>query len=197
MTALPAQPLSPLDGRYQAAVSPLGEYLSEAGLNRARVQVEVEWLLYLTVARDVRLPAADRRRRPSPSARSYLEFGQADIDWLAEKEAVTRHDVKAVEYLVRDRLASLGLDAIAELTHFACTSEDINNLAYALTVSAAVQEVWLPKLRTRHRQPPGPRRRAPGGCHARTHPRTARDPDHDGPRARRLRLASGAGRRSR
>ena len=59
---------------------------------------------------------------------------------------MTRHDVKAVEYLVRDRLSTLGLDAVAELTHFACTSEDINSLAYALTVKRAVERVWLPKL---------------------------------------------------
>jgi adenylosuccinate lyase len=145
MTALPAQPLSPLDGRYQAAVSDLGEYLSEAGLNRARVQVEVEWLLYLTS--HSMFGSSPLTPEQTESLRGlYLEFGQADIDWLAEKEAVTRHDVKAVEYLVRDRLASLGLDSIAELTHFACTSEDINNLSYALTVAAAVQEVWLPKL---------------------------------------------------
>lgn len=147
MTALPAQPLSPLDGRYQAAVSSLGEYLSEAGLNRARVQVEVEWLLYLTSHRMFGSSPLSSEQAESLRA-LYLDFGQADIDWLAEKEAVTRHDVKAVEYLVRDRLASLGLDSIAELTHFACTSEDINNLSYALTVSAAVQQVWLPKLRS-------------------------------------------------
>ncbi|MBG6238590.1 adenylosuccinate lyase [Mycetocola sp. CAN_C7] len=146
MTALPAQPLSPLDGRYQAAVSSLGEYLSEAGLNRARVQVEVEWLLYLTSHRMFGSHPLTAEQTESLRA-LYLEFGQEDIDWLAEKEAVTRHDVKAVEYLVRDRLASLGLDSIAELTHFACTSEDINNLSYALTVSAAVRQVWLPKLR--------------------------------------------------
>ncbi|MET1051914.1 MAG: adenylosuccinate lyase [Mycetocola sp.] len=145
MTSLPAQPLSPLDGRYQAAVSSLGEYLSEAGLNRARVQVEVEWLLYLTSHRMFGSQPLTAEQTESLRA-LYIEFGQADIDWLAEKEAVTRHDVKAVEYLVRDRLASLGLDSIAELTHFACTSEDINNLSYALTVSAAVRQVWLPKL---------------------------------------------------
>lgn len=76
----------------------------------------------------------------------YRDFGQAEIDWLAAKEAVTRHDVKAVEYLVRDRLSTLGLDAIAELTHFACTSEDINSAAYALTVKRATHGVWLPAL---------------------------------------------------
>jgi adenylosuccinate lyase len=140
MTEFPAQPLSPL------AVTALGEYLSEAGLNRARVQVEVEWLIYLTehsmFGSSPLSPIEVERLRAL-----YLDFGQADIDWLAEKEAVTRHDVKAVEYLVRHRLSELGLDRIAELTHIACTSEDINNLSYALTVSQAVQSIWLPKLR--------------------------------------------------
>ncbi|MHC2998150.1 adenylosuccinate lyase [Microbacterium sp. HJ5] len=147
MTSLPPQPLSPLDGRYRAAVTGLADYLSEAGLNRARVEVEVEWLIVLTnrsLFGTSPLSDDDKARLRA----LYLEFGQAEIDWLAEKEAVTRHDVKAVEYLVRDRLSALGLDGIAELTHFACTSEDINSTSYALTVQRAVQRVWLPKLRT-------------------------------------------------
>ncbi|WJL94287.1 adenylosuccinate lyase [Microbacterium sp. ET2] len=146
MPSLPPQPLSPLDGRYRAAVAPLADYLSEAGLNRARVEVEVEWLITLTESSlfgTRPLAPADKDRLRV----LYLDFGQTEIDWLAEKEAVTRHDVKAVEYLVRDRLTSLGLDRIAELTHFACTSEDINSTAYALTVKRAVHDVWLPKLR--------------------------------------------------
>ena len=146
MTSLPPQPLSPLDGRYRAAVAPLADFLSEAGLNRARVEVEVEWLIALTdrsLLETSPLGADDKE-----SLRAlYQEFGQDEIDWLAEKEAVTRHDVKAVEYLVRDRLSTLGLDSIAELTHFACTSEDINSASYALTVKRAVEDVWLPKLR--------------------------------------------------
>ncbi|MGC5173132.1 adenylosuccinate lyase [Microbacterium sp. DT81.1] len=145
MTSLPPQPLSPLDGRYRAAVAPLADYLSEAGLNRARVEVEVEWLIALTdrsLFGTAPLAEADKARLRA----AYVDFGQAEIDWLAEREAVTRHDVKAVEYLVRDRLSTLGLDAVAELTHFACTSEDINSLAYALTVKRAVERVWLPKL---------------------------------------------------
>ncbi|MDQ1582973.1 MAG: adenylosuccinate lyase [Microbacteriaceae bacterium] len=146
MTALPPQPLSPLDGRYRAAVAGLGDYLSEAGLNRARVQVEVEWLIYLTGHR--MFGAEPLTEQHVTSLRALVtDFGQDEIDRLAELEATTRHDVKAVEYLVRERLHSLGLDHIAELTHFAATSEDINNLSYALTVRAAVTEVWLPKLR--------------------------------------------------
>ncbi|WP_439591114.1 adenylosuccinate lyase [Microbacterium sp.] len=147
MTSLPPQPLSPLDGRYRAAVTGLADYLSEAGLNRARVEVEVEWLIALTdrsLFETSPLTDDDKARLRA----LYQEFGQAEIDWLAEKESVTRHDVKAVEYLVRDRLATLGLDAIAELTHFAATSEDINSASYALTVKRAVERVWLPKLRS-------------------------------------------------
>ena len=145
MNPLPEQPLSPLDGRYRAAVTGLGEHLSEAGLNRARIHVEVEWLLYLT---DRELFGS--HRLDAEQARSLRalasDFGQGDIDELAALEATTRHDVKAVEYYVRKRLVDLGLTDVAELTHFACTSEDINNLSYALTISAAVHEVWLPKI---------------------------------------------------
>jgi len=147
VTSLPPQPLSPLDGRYRAAVAGLADYLSEAGLNRARVEVEVEWLIALTdrsLFGTSPLSTDDAARLRA----LYLDFGQAEIDWLAEREAVTRHDVKAVEYLVRDRLSTLGLDAIAELTHFAATSEDINSAAYALTVKRAVERVWLPALRS-------------------------------------------------
>jgi adenylosuccinate lyase len=146
MTALPPQPLSPLDGRYRAAVTELGEHLSEAGLNRARVHVEVEWLVFLTDRSMFGSAPLDDAQRDALRA-LVRDFGQAEIDELAALEATTRHDVKAVEYLVRSRLSALGLDRIAELTHFACTSEDINNLSYALTVAAAVREVWLPKYR--------------------------------------------------
>jgi adenylosuccinate lyase len=146
VSALPEQPLSPLDGRYRPVVSALGEQLSEAGLNRARVEVEVEWLLYLTDHEyfgSTRLDAEQTR-----ALRALVsDFGQPDIDELATLEATTRHDVKAVEYYVRSRLAALGLTDVAELTHFACTSEDINNLSYAITIRASVQDIWLPKAR--------------------------------------------------
>lgn len=146
MSPLPPQPISPLDGRYRAAVQGLGEHLSEAGLNRARVHVEVEWLLALTERR--MFGSEPLEAEQARALRSFAsDFGQREIDELAALEATTRHDVKAVEYLVRARLTELGLNAIAELTHFACTSEDINNLAYALTIRAAVREVWLPRLR--------------------------------------------------
>jgi adenylosuccinate lyase len=145
MSPLPPQVLSPLDGRYVAAVTELGEYLSEAGLNRARVHVEVEWLITLT-DRNLFGSSPLSAEQKAALRKFVTDFGQPEIDELAILEATTRHDVKAVEYLVRRRLSALGLDHIAELTHFAATSEDINNLSYALTVSQAVREVWLPKL---------------------------------------------------
>ena len=145
MSSLSPQPLSPLDGRYRGVVTELGEYLSEAGLNRARIQVEVEWLLYLT---DHEFFGSTRVSHEHARALRHLaaDFSDDDVAELAETEAVTRHDVKAVEYFVRKRLSELGLNDIAELTHFAATSEDINNLAYGITVRDAVQRVWLPKL---------------------------------------------------
>jgi adenylosuccinate lyase len=147
MSPLSIQPLSPLDGRYQAQVAGLGEHMSEAGLNRARIEVEVEWLIHLTNASlfgSHPLTAEQARQLRA----IVTDFGDDDVADLARREAQTRHDVKAVEYLVRDKLAALGLTEIAELTHFACTSEDINNLAYAITIRAAVRDVWMPRARS-------------------------------------------------
>ena len=145
--AASGEPLSPLDGRYRAAVAPLANHLSEAGLNRARVHVEIEWLIHLLDQRV--LPGAPDL---TDAERDYLralprEFADAEIARLAEFEAVTRHDVKAVEYLIGEYLEAasgvLGEDSslpnLREVVHIFCTSEDINNLAYALTVKAAIE----------------------------------------------------------
>lgn len=145
MTHLPPQPLSPLDGRYRKSVEGLGDFLSEAGLNRARVHVEVEWLAHLT-SRSM-LGSTPLAAEQLETLRAWAQaFGQPEIDRLAEVEATTQHDVKAVEYLVREQLSRQGLDHIAELTHVCCTSEDINNLSYALTVKQSIETVWRPKL---------------------------------------------------
>lgn len=143
---LSVQPLSPLDGRYRGAVADLGIHLSEAGLNRARIHVEIEWLIYLA-NRDVL--GIDRPFTEAQIAqlRSVVtNFGDDDVAELAKTEAVTQHDVKAVEYYVRERLTQIGRSDLHELTHFACTSEDINNLSYAVTVRDAIAQVWLPKV---------------------------------------------------
>jgi len=147
VTNLSPQPLSPLDGRYRSAVGTLGEYLSEAGLNRARVHVEVEWLIQLAnrallgTANPILVPEAETLRKLA------TDFSDADVAELAATEAVTKHDVKAVEYFIRNALTKLGREDLLELTHFGCTSEDINNLSYALTVKDAVNNVWLPKAK--------------------------------------------------
>jgi len=141
MTLSP-QPLSPLDGRYHGAVAEIGQHLSEAGLNRARIHVEIEWLIRLA---DEGLFGAELSADERIALRDVAaNFGDSDVARISELEATTRHDVKAVEYLLREHLERLGLSRIAELTHFACTSEDINNLAYGITLGAAVRDVWRP-----------------------------------------------------
>src|SRR3954447_4502901 len=145
--ASPSIALGALDGRYRPTVAPLVEHLSEAALNRERVRVEVEWLIHLTEAAVV--PGV---RRLTPEEQSRLravveDFGPDDVAELAVIERETVHDVKAVEYYLKRRLATIvGADEdLTELVHFGCTSEDINNLSYALMVRGAVTEVWLPR----------------------------------------------------
>jgi adenylosuccinate lyase len=143
VSTFPDQPLSPLDGRYATDTRPLAPYLSEGGLNRARLQVEIEWLLWLT---DHRLFGSE----PLPASaaaglRSLVEdFDAQTIAELHGIEATTKHDVKSVELYIRRHLAELGIADRAELVHVCCTSEDINNLAYAITVRDAVRQVWAP-----------------------------------------------------
>jgi len=143
--SLSFQPLSPLDGRYAPQVQQLSLYLSEAGLNKARIKIEIEWLILLAnkeiFGRDRYITEEQTKR-----LRNIVElFSDQDLKTLAEAEARTKHDVKAVEYFVRDKLTEIDREDLHELTHFAATSEDINNLAYALIIKDAVNEVWLPK----------------------------------------------------
>lgn len=148
----PPLALGPLDGRYRRTIAPLVDHLSEAALNRERVHVEVEWLIHLTTHRVV--PGAPTL---SGADRAYLRsvvagFGATDVARLAEIERTTVHDVKAVEYYLKERIAAApdvvgadtALPAVSELVHFCCTSEDVNNLSYALMVRGAVHQVWLP-----------------------------------------------------
>lgn len=153
----PAIALGPLDGRYRKAVAPLVDHLSEAALNRERIHVEVEWLITLcNGASGVAAPVVPGAPTLSPQEIDYLRaipatFGADEIAELAEIERETVHDVKAVEYFIKRRisaapevLGTTSLPAASELVHFACTSEDINNLSYALMVRGAVRDVWLP-----------------------------------------------------
>ncbi|MDQ0710328.1 adenylosuccinate lyase [Arthrobacter woluwensis] len=139
--------LGPLDGRYRAAVAPLVDYLSEAALNRDRVAVEVEWLIHLT-SNSVLPGSAPLSQEQQEQLRAIVtEFNADSVAELAEIEAVTVHDVKAVEYYIGRRLPAIGIESLTPMVHFACTSEDINNLSYALGVKGAVEDVWLPAAR--------------------------------------------------
>ncbi|MEY4980877.1 MAG: hypothetical protein RL174_215 [Actinomycetota bacterium] len=146
VTNLSIQPISPLDGRYRAAVSDLGFHLSEAGLNRARIEVEIEWLIHLA-NRDLLNTNTPIDDATVAKLRAIVtNFSDEDVATLAATEATTKHDVKAVEYFIRGKLAELGRNDLLELTHCACTSEDINNLSYAITVRDAIKTVWLPRV---------------------------------------------------
>jgi adenylosuccinate lyase len=130
--------LSPVDGRYRAATEPLRALLSESGLIRERIRIEAHWLLYLGAAVP-QLPhallAAPVRRRAEELAR---EPGDLAAPAVKEIEARIKHDVKAVEYYVRQELLAAGAsEAVLELVHFGCTSEDLNNLSYARLLGAA------------------------------------------------------------
>lgn len=147
--ATPPIALGSLDGRYRGAVAPLVDHLSEPALNRTRIHVEIEWLIHLTdlaVVPGVRGLSDDEKQQ----LRQIVDdFDAAAIEELSETERVTQHDVKAVEYFLKKRLAQIAPDdadqGLAELIHFCCTSEDINNLSYALMVQGAVRQVWLPR----------------------------------------------------
>jgi adenylosuccinate lyase len=145
--SLSFQPLSPLDGRYASQVEQLSPYLSEAGLNRARIQVEIEWVILLA---NKELFGRDRyvTEEQAGKLRSVVAyFSDEDVAKLKDTESRTKHDVKAVEYFVRDKLTEIDREDLHELAHFAATSEDINNLAYALVIKDAVNKVWLPKAK--------------------------------------------------
>jgi adenylosuccinate lyase len=139
--------LSPLDGRYAGKVDALRPIFSESGLIRARVKVEVEWLLALAAE-----PGIVELKPFSEAAAARLRaladgFSPGDAARVKAIEATTNHDVKAVEYLVKEKLANdAELGPALEFVHFACTSEDINNLGYALMLSEARRTVLLPKL---------------------------------------------------
>ncbi|MDX1732774.1 MAG: adenylosuccinate lyase, partial [Halioglobus sp.] len=139
--------VSPVDGRYGGKTAPLRAVFSEFGLIRRRVLVEVRWLQQLAdhpgIAEVPPLSAAAAAELQAIAD----EFGEADAGRVKEIEATTNHDVKAVEYFIKERFAgSAELEAISEFVHFACTSEDINNLSHALMLRDGVNEVLLPEM---------------------------------------------------
>jgi adenylosuccinate lyase len=145
LTALTA--LSPLDGRYSGKVEALRHHFSEFGLIRYRVLVEIEWFKALCQE-----PGIAETAPLSPAASARLDqlaaqFSERDAEQIKAIEKRTNHDVKAVEYWLREKLSALPETAGAlEFIHFACTSEDINNLSHALMLRHAREEVMLPQL---------------------------------------------------
>jgi adenylosuccinate lyase len=139
--------LSPLDGRYHARVAPLRELFSEYALIRFRVRVEVEWLKALAAE-----PRIAEVKRFSHATLAQLDalverFGEADAEAVKAIEARTNHDVKAIEYFLKDRLGgNEEIARVAEFIHFACTSEDVNNLCHGLMLEESRGKVMLPAL---------------------------------------------------
>ena len=137
--------LSPLDGRYASQAAPYARAFSEEALFRQRFRVEVEWLLALAAE-----PAVAELEPVSPETADTLrgwvaDFGAGDVARIKETERRINHDVKAVEYLLKEKLAGIGFGPGAEFVHFACTSEDINNLAHALMLRDGLESAWLPE----------------------------------------------------
>lgn len=144
----PAIALGALDGRYRSATAPLVDHLSDAALNRNRIHVEVEWFIHLC-SKQVLTGLPQLTEEQVTGLRAIpASFGSEEIAELGAIEARTVHDVKAVEYFISDRLQDLGLADLKPLVHFACTSEDINNLSYAMGIRDAVEQVWLPAARS-------------------------------------------------
>jgi len=139
------QAISPVDGRYGQRIAELVPFFSEYGLMRYRVVTEVEYFIALSAAG---LPQFKGFPESSTEALRiiYSGFSEADAEAIKDTEAVTNHDVKAVEYFVKEKVKAAGLGQWAEFVHFGLTSQDINNTAIPMAVRDAMKEVILPKL---------------------------------------------------
>ena len=147
MHSTPLTALSPLDGRYAAKADALRPIFSEYGLIKSRVLVEIEWLLALAahpgIAELPPFPASTQ----NALKKIARDFSVGDAERIKQIEATTNHDVKAVEYFIKERIGDAAGHAQAkEFVHFACTSEDINNLSYALMLREVRDAVLLPAL---------------------------------------------------
>lgn len=137
--------ISPIDGRYRRKVSELAPYFSEYGLIKYRVLVEIEYLIAL-VDSGIK-PLADFPKDKFAALRKvYTEFSEDDANVIKNTEKTTNHDVKAVEYFVKQKMEELGLEKYLEFVHFGLTSQDINNTAVPLSMKNAVVDVYIPAL---------------------------------------------------
>ncbi|HEU5147504.1 MAG TPA: adenylosuccinate lyase [Chryseosolibacter sp.] len=144
MTLNPLNAISPVDGRYFDTLKPLSPYFSEFGLIRYRVRIEVEYLLALTKA----LPElkAFPANKVAEIRKIYTDFSEADAQKVKETEKITNHDVKAVEYFVKERFEVLGLGGVKEFIHFGLTSQDINNTAIPLSLKEFMEDEYYPLM---------------------------------------------------
>ncbi|MBC8112701.1 MAG: adenylosuccinate lyase [Verrucomicrobia bacterium] len=137
--------LSPVDGRYRKQTQDLAAFFSEYGLIRYRVRVEIEYFIALC-----QIPLPQLAQFPSAlfeNLRSiYVNFSETDAEWIKVKEKETNHDVKAVEYFIKSKLADLQTNSLLEFIHFGLTSQDINNTAIPLSLKEGMQTVLLPVL---------------------------------------------------
>ena len=139
--------LSPVDGRYGSKTEPLRPIFSEYGLIRHRVQVEIRWLQALAAQEDIREVPTLSNHANHVLDDLIEKFNETDAQRVKNIERTTNHDVKAVEYFLKEKIAgNQELEAISEFIHFACTSEDINNLAYALMLREARNQALLPLM---------------------------------------------------
>ncbi|MFI3328044.1 MAG: adenylosuccinate lyase [Rikenellaceae bacterium] len=135
--------ISPIDGRYNRVTKALSSYFSESALIKYRIRIEVEYLIALC---EVPLPElANFPKDKYADLRSlYLDFSAADAERVKEIESVTNHDVKAIEYIIKEKMDALGLQEYKEFIHFALTSQDINNTSVPLSIKEAVAEIIKP-----------------------------------------------------
>lgn len=143
LTALNA--ISPIDGRYRSKTIALSPYFSEEALIRYRVLVEIEYFIALCEIPLPQLTGVDKTVF-EPLRDLYRNFSQADALWIKETEKTTNHDVKAVEYFIKDRFDAMGLSQYKEFIHFGLTSQDINNTAIPLSTKEAFEQVYLKSL---------------------------------------------------
>jgi adenylosuccinate lyase len=138
--------ISPVDGRYRSKTNALAEYFSEYGLIQYRVQIEVEYLIFLNAQKMVGFNTAFNEQQINALRNLYLQFNEEAALWIKHTEKTTNHDVKAVEYYLKDQMDKMGLSAYREWVHFGLTSQDINNTAIPLSIKDALHNVVLPSL---------------------------------------------------
>ncbi len=145
MNYTPLTAISSIDGRYHSKTKALQAYYSEYGLIRYRVLVEVEYFIALTT-----IPLPSLKDFPANLTETlrdlYRNFSEDDALWIKETEKTTNHDVKAVEYFLKDKMTQLGLKKYLEFIHFGLTSQDINNTAVPLSLKEGIEQVYLPML---------------------------------------------------